>query len=147
MIQSRLPYVIVTCIAWLFLQTTSATPRCKTWLGKPDFGSCRQLLFGQRDRRTQTIETRGIEIIDRKDYLFHTWVEYLQVRPSGVSSRQFLNRVGLPQPQYSRSWIDTHPPGSVPSPSYSGPVPWSNGKFYSCNNTELVTDKAAAVCA
>ncbi|KAL8935765.1 MAG: hypothetical protein Q9216_005266 [Gyalolechia sp. 2 TL-2023] len=122
----RLTLPTTVCIIWLLLQSASATPQCKAWLGKPDFQACRQLLFGQRSGPNQSIDFRGIENLDRKDHLFHTRPEYVQTRPAGVSNTQFRNMVGLPQPQYPQFWVNANPPGSAPQPSRFGPVPWSN---------------------
>ncbi|KAI4168968.1 MAG: hypothetical protein LQ343_005999 [Gyalolechia ehrenbergii] len=124
-LQQRITLTDTLCVVLLLLRIASATPQCKAWLGRPDFQSCRQLLFGQR---SQSIDFRGIENIDRKDHLFHTWIEYLQNRPVGVTRTQFQNMVEIPQPRYPQSWVNTNPPGSVPQASRWGPVPWSNGE-------------------
>lgn len=115
----------------------AATPKCLRLFGEPDFQACRQVLQGQTDSRGRTLYT-GISKIDRKSHLFHTFPQYVQAPPPGVSRLQFLNIQALPQPKYP-DWFLNAFPGAVPEhgrqrlyPSgglYDDPTPWSKGEY------------------
>ncbi|CAO1598679.1 hypothetical protein XANCAGTX0491_002439 [Xanthoria calcicola] len=142
MSESWLSLTLLISIACLVLQA-SATPKCLRLLGEPDFEACRQILQGQTDYRGRTQYT-GIDKIDRKSHLFHTFPQYVQVPPPGVSRTQYLNIEALPQPKYP-DWFLTQYPGAVPehggerrvqvgsnSQLVNDPTPWSKD---GCNVT------------
>lgn len=130
--QTWLPFTTTICITTWLLHQVSAVPQplCSIEIfGQPSFGSCHSLLFGTVGE-TYEMDTRGINEIDRRDHLFHISPESLRYprnRPFGVSINQWQQRHKLPQPRYPDLWVNSHPPGSVPPPTRTWPVPWSNG--------------------
>lgn len=135
MLRLQLWLSVFLCIVWL-LSGVLGEPQCKTWFGRPEFQSCKSLLFGTRESGRLVILTEGIDRIDRIDHLFHTRPEYVQARPQGVTALQYRWMLRLPQPSYPNLWMIQNPTLDAPTASRYGPVPWSNGGFCICSSSK-----------